>query len=192
MKPIRSLTCIVALASIMSTVGFTARAADVPLGSNAMEGHIVTRVVAVDPANFQVTIEAPDKSPVTIQLTDKAKALNNLKVGDTVDIHVIRTVAYVLGTDVDGVPGISNESMALRATKDNPNPGGEAVRQVKVTSKITHIDLKKHEVTLLPPEGKVTVLKVEDPKLQERMKKLRVGQTINAIYTEVMKVKSSR
>jgi subtilisin-like proprotein convertase family protein len=82
--------------------------------------------------------------------------------------------------------------MTLRADKDDPNPGGEAVRQVKVTSKITHIDLKKHEVTLLPPEGKVKVLKVEDPTLQARMKKLQVGQTVNAIYTEVMTIKTSR
>jgi hypothetical protein len=47
-------------------------------------------------------------------------------------------------------------------------------------------------VTLLPPEGEAKVMKVEDPKLQARMKKLQVGQTINAIYTEVMHVKTSR
>ncbi|WP_223490138.1 hypothetical protein [Pseudomonas sp. A-RE-19] len=192
MKPIRSLAYVVALASIMSSAAFTAHAADVPLGSDAMEGHIITRVLAVDPANYQVTVEDANKNPVPIQLTDKAKALHNLKVGDKVDIHVIRSIAYVLDTNVDGAPGVSNESMTIRATKDNPNPGGEAVRRVKVTSKITHIDLKKHEVTLLPPEGKVTVLKVEDPQLQTRMKKLQVGQTINAIYTEVMTVKTSR
>lgn len=192
MKPIRSLAYVVALASIMSTAGFTARAADVPLGSNAMEGHTITRVLAVDPANYQVTVEDTNKNPVSIQLTDEAKALHNLQVGDKVDIHVIRSIAYVLDTNVDGAQGVSNESMTIRATRDNPNPGGEAVRRVKVTSKITHIDLKKHEVTLLPPEGKVTVLKVEDPQLQARMKKLQVGQTVNAIYTEVLKVKTSR
>ncbi|MGF6331194.1 hypothetical protein ABH909_004072 [Pseudomonas sp. BS3782 TE3695] len=187
MKPIR----VIALASLLST-GLTAHAADIPLGSNAMEGHIVSRVLAVDPANYQVTIEGRDKSPVPIQLTDQAKNLHNLKVGDTVDIHVIRSVAYKLDTDIGGASGITDESMSIRATKDNPNPGGEAVRQVKVTSKITHIDFKKHEVTLLPPEGEATVLKVEDPQLQERMKKLQVGQTIDAIYTEVLKVKTSR
>ncbi|WP_032830040.1 hypothetical protein [Pseudomonas sp. GM79] len=188
MKPIRAI----ALASLLSTAGVTAHAADIPLGSNAMEGHIVSRVLAVDPANYQVTIEGHDKSPVPIQLTEQAKNLHNLKVGDTVDIHVIRSVAYKLDTDVGGAPGVTDESMSIRATKDNPNPGGEAVRQVKVTSKITRIDLKQHEVTLLPPEGKATVLKVEDPKLQERMKKLQVGQTVDAIYTEVLKVKTSR
>ncbi|KQZ78711.1 hypothetical protein [Pseudomonas sp. Root562] len=192
MKSIRSLPCVIALASLFSTVCLTAHADDIPLGSNSMQGHIVSRVLAVDPANHQVTIEGRDKSPVPIQLTDQAKNLHNLKVGDTVDIHVVRSVAYVLDTDVGGTPGVSKESMTIRATKDNPNPGGEAVREVKVTSKITRIDLKQHEVTLLPPEGEATVLKVEDPKLQERMKKLQVGQTIDAIYTEVMTVKTSR
>lgn len=191
MKPIPSLTVVV-LASIMAAIGFAAHAAEVPLGSHSMEGHIVTRVLAVDPANHQVTIEEANKNPVSIQLTEKAKTLSNLKVGDKVDIHVVRTVAYVLDTNVDAAPGVSNESVVVRATQDNPDPGGEAVRRVKVTSKITRIDLKKHEVTLLPPEGELTVLKVEDPQLQERMKKLQVGQTINAIYTEVMKIKTSR
>ena len=153
---------------------------------------IVTRVLAVDPENHQVTIEDANKSPVSIQLTEKAKTLDNLKVGDKVDIHVVRSVAYVLDTNVDAAPGGSNESMTIRATQDNPDPGSEGVRKVKVTSKITHIDLKKHEVTLLPPDGELTVLKVEDPQLQVRMKKLQVGQTINAIYTEFMKIKTSR
>jgi hypothetical protein len=192
MKPIRSLAHAVAFASLMSTASFAAHAADVPLGSTALESHIITHVLAVDAANYQVTVEGANKNPVSIQLTDQAKALHNLKVGDKVDIRVIRSIAYVLDTNVDGASGVSNESMTIRATKDTPNPGGEAVRQVKVTSKITHIDLKKHEVTLLPPEGKVTVLKVEDPELQARMKNLKVGQTVDAVYTEVLKIKTSR
>lgn len=191
MKPIRSVAHAIALASIMSAASFAAQAADIPLGSTALEGRVVTQVLAVDPANFQVTVEGADKSPVVIQLTDQAKALHNLKVGDKVELHAIRSIAYVLDSEVGGAPGITNESMTVRATKDNPNPGGEGIRRVKVTSKITHIDLKKHEVTLMPPEGKVRVLKVEDPELQARMKNLKVGQTIDAIYTEVLQVKTS-
>ncbi|MBZ9780920.1 hypothetical protein K9857_05080 [Pseudomonas sp. REP124] len=192
MKSIRSLASAVALASLFSTASLTAHAADIPLGSRAIEGHIVSKVLAVDPANYQVTIEGPDQQPVPLQLTDQAKNLNNLKVGDTVDIQVIRSVAYVLDTTVGGAPSMSNEAMTVRATKDNPNPGGEAVRQVKVTSKITKIDLKTHEVTLMPPEGKLRVVKVEDPDLQARMKNLKEGQTVDAVYTEVLKVQTSR
>ena len=191
MKPIRSLAHAVALATLMSTASFAAHAADIPLGTVALESHIVTQVLAVDPANFQVTVEGPDKSEVPIQLTDKAKNLNNLKVGDKVDIHVTRSIAYVLDTDVNSDRGVSTKSEVARAEKGS-NPGGEAFRQVKVTSKITHIDLKKHEVTLLPPEGKVKVVKVENPDLQARMKNLKVGQTVDAVYTEVLKIKTSR
>ncbi|OLS59816.1 hypothetical protein [Pseudomonas putida] len=192
MKTIRSLASAVALGSILCTAAVSVQAADIPLGAKAIEGHITTKVLAVDAANYQVTIADADNQPVTLQLTDKAKALPNLKIGDTVDIEVARSVAYVLDTEVGGAPKVTDEAMSIRATKDNPNPGGEAVRQVKVTSKIVKIDLDKHEVTLLPPEGKSTVVKVENPGLQARMKNLKVGQTVNAIYTEVLKVSTSR
>jgi Cu/Ag efflux protein CusF len=98
----------------------------------------------------------------------------------------------VLNTTEGGAPKASEESGTIRATAANPNPGGEAFRQVKVTSKITKIDLKAHEVTLLPPEGKLQVVKVENPDLQARMKNLKVGQTVDAIYTEVLRVETSR
>lgn len=192
MNATRTLVHAVALASILSTASFAVQAAEIPIASSALEGQFVTQVLSVDPGNFQVTVEGVDKSPVVIQLTDKAKALHNLKVGDKVEIHAIRSIAYVLDTEVGGAPGISEESMTVRATKDNPNPGGEGIRRVKVTSKITHIDLKKHEVTLMPPEGQVRVVKVEDPELQARMQKLKVGQTVDAIFTEVLEVKTSR
>jgi hypothetical protein len=192
MKPIRYFTCTVVLASLVSAAGCTTPSADVPLSSRTTEGHFITRVLAVDPANYRVTIEGPDKRPMPIQLTDQAKALPNLRVGDRVDIRVMRSLAYVLNTGVDGEPGISDELMTTRATSDNPNPGGEAIHHVRVTSKITYIDLVNHHVTLLTPDGKSQVLKVEDPALQARMKNLQVGQTVNAVYTEVLNVQTSR
>ena len=192
MKPISSLARAVALASLVFAGSFTAQAADVPIGSEALESHVTTKVQAIDLASRQVTVEGANGKPVTFQLTEKAKALPNLKVGDTVDIYVTRAVAYVLNTDVGGAPKVSDESGSIRATKDNPNPGGEAFRQVKVTSQIKKIDLKTHEVSLLPPEGKLQVVKVENPDLQARMKNLKVGQTVDAIYTEVLRVETSR
>jgi len=192
MKPISSLARAVALASLVFAGSFTAQAAELPIGSEALESHVTTKVQAIDLASRQVTVEGANGKPVTFQLTEKAKALPNLKVGDTVDIYVTRAVAYVLNTDVGGAPKMSDESGSIRATQANPNPGGEAFRQVKVTSQIKKIDLKTHEVSLLPPEGKLQVVKVENPDLQARMKNLKVGQTVDAIYTEVLRVETSR
>ena len=193
MNPIRTLARAVALATLASAASFAVQAADIPIGSEALESHVTTQVTAIDLANRQVTVKGPDdKQDVTFQLTEKAKALPNLKVGDQVDIYVTRAVAYVLNTDVGGAPKASEESGTIRATAENPNPGGEAFRQVRVTSQIKKIDLKTHEVSLLPPEGKLQVVKVENPDLQARMKNLKVGQTVDAIYTEVLRVETSR
>ncbi|EPJ2810337.1 hypothetical protein ACTHGN_003409 [Pseudomonas putida] len=193
MNPIRSLARAVALATLVSAASLTAHAADIPIASEALESHVTTQVTAIDLANRQVTVKGPDnKKDVTFQLTEKAKALPNLKVGDQVDIFVTRAVAYVLNTNVGGAPKASEESGTIRATAQNPNPGGEAFRQVRVTSQIKKIDLKQYEVSLLPPEGKLQVVKVENPDLQARMKNLKVGQTVDAIYTEVLRIETSR
>ena len=192
MNPISTLARAVALASLVFAGSLTAHAAEVPIGAEALESHVNTKVLAIDLATRQVTVQGPNDKPVTFQLTEKAKALPNLKVGDTVDIYVTRAVAYVLNTDVGSVPKVSSESGTIRATADNPNPGGEAFRQVQVRSQIKKIDLERHEVSLLPPEGKLQVVKVENPDLQARMKNLKVGQTVDAIYTEVLRVETSR
>ena len=192
MNPTRSLARAIALASIVSAASFTAHAAELPIASEALESHVSTQVTAIDQANRRVTVNGPHDKDVTFQLTEQAKALPNLKVGDKVDIYVTRAVAYVLNTNVGGAPKASEEAGTIRATKDNPNPGGEAFRQVKVTSQIKKIDLKTHEVSLLPPEGKLQVVKVEDPELQKRMKNLKVDQTVDAIYTEVLRIETSR
>lgn len=192
MKSISLLARAVALASLLTTASLTAQAADVPIGSEALESHVTTQVQAIDLEKRQVTVKGANDKDVTFQLSEKAKSLPNLKVGDTVDIYVTRAVAYVLNTNVGGAPKMSDESGTIRATADNPNPGGEAFRQVRVTSQIKKIDLKTHEVSLLPPEGKLQVVKVENPDLQARMKNLKVGQTVDAIYTEVLRVETSR
>ncbi|UVL91239.1 hypothetical protein [Pseudomonas sichuanensis] len=192
MNPTRSLARAIALASLVSAASFTAHAAQLPIASEALESHVSTQVTAIDQANRQVTVKGPHDKDVTFQLTEQAKALPNLKVGDNVDIYVTRAVAYVLNTNVGGAPKASEEAGTIRATKDNSNPGGEAFRQVKVTSQIKKIDLKTHEVSLLPPEGKLQVVKVEDPELQKRMKNLKVDQTVDAIYTEVLRIETSR
>ena len=191
MKSLCTIPRAVALVLLVTTVSLAAHADEVPLNSEASSEHFETRVLAVDPANYQVTIEGLDKRPVPIQLTDQAKALHNLKVGDKLDIRVTRSIDHVLETDVGGGAGVSNDSWINRAAHDS-FPGGEVYRTVKVTSKVTHIDINKHEVTLLRPDGNEQIVAVTNPKIQAHLPNLQVGQKVDAIYTEVLKVETSR
>ncbi|MCP1501067.1 ribosomal protein L24 [Pseudomonas migulae] len=186
---LHALTKAIALATVLSAASFSAVAADIPLSAVVEADQVTTKVLAVDAAKHQVVLEGAEGRQVHVQLTDKAKNLGNLKVGDQVKIEVTRSVAAYLDTDVDkGLPGSIEHTGEIRATKYNPNPGGEAFRQVQVQLKITGIDLKKNQVTFENPAGQSKTVNVEKPEVQKKLKDLKVGQSVVVTYTDVLKV----
>lgn len=181
------------LATLMSAASFSALAADIPLSEVVIADQVDTKVVSVDAPNHQVVLEGPQGHQVHVQLTDQAKALGNLKPGDKVNIAVVRSVAAYLDTDVDkGLPGSLEREGVNRATKDNPNPGGEAYRQVQVQLQITQIDVKNNQVTFKGPAGESKTVNVVRPEVQAKLKDLKVGQSVVVTYTDVLKVTTTR
>lgn len=188
-----ALTKAITLATVLSAASLGAVAADIPLSAVVEADKVSTKVVSVDVANRQVVLEGPEGRQVHVQLTEKAKNLDNLKVGDQVDVEVTRAVAAYLDTDVDkGLPGTVERTGEVRAAPGSANPGGEAYRQVQVQLKITHIDLKKNQVTLENPAGQSKILDIERPEVQAKLKDLKVGQSVNVVYTDILTVTSKR
>ncbi|AZC36606.1 hypothetical protein ACTJKT_21255 [Pseudomonas sp. 22526] len=189
MKPLHSLAKAVALATLLSAASLHAYAADIPLAGSVEADELVTKVLSVDAAKHRVVLEGAQGQPVHVQLSDQAKDLGHLKVGDQVNVRVTHAVVAVLDTDVEkGLPNSAERTGVVRATKDNPNPGGEAYRQVQVQLKITAIDLKKNQLTFQGPAGNKKVLDVEKPEVQARLKDLKVGQSVVVTYTDVLQV----
>jgi predicted RNA-binding protein len=188
---LHALAKAITLATVLSATSFGAFAADIPLSATIEADQVTTKVVSVDPANHQVVLEGAEGRQVHVQLTDKAKNLANLKVGDLVKVEVQRSVAAYLDTDVDkGLPGTTERTGELRKAPGTDNPGGEAFRQVQVQLKITKIDLKKNQVTLENPSGQSKTLDVKKPEIQAKLKDLKVGQSVIVTYTDILKVTS--
>ncbi|WP_085634008.1 hypothetical protein [Pseudomonas sp. R16(2017)] len=186
---LHALTQAMALAAVLSTAGLTVHAADIPLSATVEDDQVTTKVLAVDAAKHQVVLEGARGREVHIQLSDNAKNLGNLKVGDQVKLEVTHSVAAYLDTDVDkGLPGATERTGELRNAPGTPNPGGEAFRQVQVELKITKIDLAKNQVTLENPSGQSKTLSVEKPEIRAKLKNLKVGQSVVVTYTDVLKV----
>ena len=186
-----ALTKAITLATLLSAASFGAVAAELPLSEVVVVDQVATQVVSVDTANRIVVLKGPQGNEFPVQLTEKAKNLDNLKAGDKVDISVTSAVAAFLDTDVDkGLPGTAEATGEMRTAPGSPNPGGEAYRQVKVQLKITHIDLKKHQVTFENPEGKSKTVDVKRPEVQAKLKDLKVGQSVNVVYTDILTVTS--
>jgi predicted RNA-binding protein len=189
MKPFQRLTQAFALTALFSVGVLSAHAANIPISDTLEADELVAKVVSVDPAKHLVVLEGEGGHQVSVQLSDKAKNLANLKAGDQVNVLVTRSIAVALDTDVDtSPPGSAAAGGVARSAKGSPNPGGEAYRQIRVELKITHIDLKTHQVTLEGPQGRSKVVTVENPKLQARMKNLKVDQSVWVTYTDTLQV----
>jgi hypothetical protein len=186
-----ALTKAITLATLLSATSLSAVAADIPLSAVVEADQITTKVVSVDAANHQVVLEGPEGNQVHVQLTEKAKNLDSLKAGDQVDVKVTRAVAAYLDTDIDkGLPGSIERTGEVRAAPGSDNPGGEAYRQVQVQLKITGIDVKNNRVTFENPKGQSKTVDVVRPEVQAKLKDLKVGQSVNVIYTDVLTVTS--
>jgi hypothetical protein len=185
---LHALTKAVTLATLLSAASFSAVAADIPLSAVIEADQITATVVSVDAAKHQVVLKGPEGREVHVQLTDKAKNLDNLKAGDQVDIKATRAVAAYLDTDVDkGLPGTTDRAGEARNAPGN-TPGGEAYRQVQVQLQITAIDVKNNQVTLKNPDGISKTIDVEKPEIQAKLKDLKVGQSVYVTYTDILKV----
>jgi hypothetical protein len=188
---LHALSKAVTLVTLLSAVSLGAVAADIPLSAVVVDGQVTTKVISVDAPNHHVVLEGPDGKQFPVQLTDKAKNLGNLKVGDQVDIKITSAVAAYLDTDVDkGLPGSTERTGEVRAAPGSDNPGGEAYRQVQVQLKITAIDLKKNQVTFENPAGQSKTVDVKKPEVQAKLKDLKVGQSVFVTYTDVLTVTS--
>ncbi|WP_202370304.1 hypothetical protein [Pseudomonas sp. MWU318] len=188
---LHALAKAITLATVLSATSFGVMAADIPLSATVEADQVTTKVLAVDAANHQVVLEGAEGRQVHVQLSDKAKNLANLQVGDLVKVEVQRSVAAYLDTDVEkGLPGTVERSGELRKAPGSENPGGEAYRQIQVQLKITKIDLKNNQVTLENPQGKSKILDVKKPEIQAKLKDLKVGQSVVVTYTDVLKVTS--
>ncbi|MGH8403942.1 MAG: hypothetical protein ACRESL_00480 [Pseudomonas sp.] len=189
---LRPLRQAIALATLLSAGALTAHAADIPLSKSLEADEVTTKVLEVDAANHQVVLEGAEGRKVHVQLSDQAKDLGNLKAGDQVKVLVTHSVAAVLDTDIDkSAPDATEKTGVLRATADNPNPGGAAFRQVQVQLKITHIDLAKNQVTLENPAGQSKVLTVEKPEIRAGLKDLKVGQSVLVTYTDTLEISTA-
>ncbi|MCU7251846.1 hypothetical protein [Pseudomonas koreensis] len=186
---LKALTHAITLATLLSATSLTALAAEIPLSGVLEANRVSAKVLAVDPASHQVVLEGQQGQQVHVQLTDKAKNLANLKVGDQVNIEVTRSFVSVLDTEVGkGLPGTVERTGELRNAPGSSNPGGEAYRQIQVQLEITKIDLAKNQVTLKNPSGQSKVLDVETPEIQAKLKNLKVGQNVVVTYTDTLKV----
>ena len=140
-------------------------------------------VEAVDLDKRMVTIKGSKGKTVELIVGEKAKNLDQVKVGDKVVAKYYESIAFRMKKPGEA-EGTTTEQAVAKA-KPGEVPAGVVANQVTVTATIMDISPKKTYVTLKGPEGKTVDVKVMDPKNIEGLK---VGDQVVITYTQALAI----
>ena len=151
-------------------------------GSNrTVTGHAT--VQAVDLATRHVTLTNDEGKTYTIVADKRIKRLDQLRVGDIIDVEYREAVV------VDLLPAGAPASVKADASADTAKPGASphaaASQRITIVATIEAIDEATHHVTLRGPEGRSFEVKARNP---ANLKKVKVGDVVRITYTEAVAI----
>ena len=124
-------------------------------------------VTAIDTSTRMVTIVAPDGSRKTLKAGPDVVNFSQMQVGDQIKVTVAKELVVSMGKE--GVPPSDGAASVVALAPEGNKPGGLTADTVQITTKIAAIDLKRHEATLLLPDGTTATFAVrQDVDLMQR------------------------
>lgn len=145
---------------------------------------ITATVTAVDVANRTVTLKGPKGNERTIQVDKRVERLDEVAVGDKVQIEFQE--GLMLELQPSGAAPVEPEAVVIadKAGKDQA-PGGVAAEGVRATVTVTAIDKANRMVVFQGPGGRFHQVKA-GPKID--IEKLKVGDKLVATYVQAVAV----
>lgn len=156
-----------------SAPGKAAMAADVKLSAV---------VVAIDSATRTLTLKGAKGNVVDVTVPPEAKKFDDIRVGDSVTVEYAR--ALTLELKPAGSIRFSSSQAASAPAPAGAVAGGATARQVVIMANVTAVNAKEGYVTLRGPKGNSVDLTVGPSQL----KLVKVGDQVEAVYTEAMAV----
>jgi Cu/Ag efflux protein CusF len=139
-------------------------------------------IEAIEASSRTLTLKKADGTFVTTVAGPDIKRLEELKLGDTVNVRYYENVIVRVKR-----PGESDVVSSAKGTTGSEQvlPGGTRAKQVTVTATITAIDPTAPSITFTGPHGWKYSSKVQDT---EALAKVKVGDKVDITWTEAMLV----
>ena len=145
---------------------------------------VTATVAAIDVPRRLVTLRGADGKLFTVEAGEEVRNLPQVEVGDRVVVRYFEAIAAQVAE-----PGqeASASATATRAPL-GARPGAGLAQEVTGTVKITALDLANHTVSFTDPEGLAQTITVQDPKMRDFIKTLKVGDDVAITYTEALAI----
>lgn len=151
---------------------------------DTLRASLLAEVTAIDPAKREVTLKGPQGNEVTFEVSKALKRLDEVKVGDSVRVDYLVSVAAELRppTAEEAEHPLVIMAAGGRASNDSA-PAAGVGRRLKVVTTIVEINMPAQTVTVQGPMGRTITARVADP---TRLTNAHVGDTVVIVYTEAL------
>ena len=179
------LTIALALFSSQSWSGDHATAAEKPSLYTSQTSVLTAVVEAIDHKTREVTLRGPEGNTATFVVSEEAKNLDQVNVGDVVMTEYEQTMSIEVFANDDGnVPSAGALSAEARAEKGE-TPGLAAIDAVVVTATVEEINLENNTFKLKGPAGEIKEYEARNP---ENLKKAEVGDLVVITFTDTIAI----
>ena len=137
------------------------------------------KIVSVDQANKQVTLEGPNGKDVTLTVNNPYN-LQSLKAGDRYVAQFTEAITIVAKGPSDKPP-VATLTAGLWTANAGATPGAVVARQAHLVVVISAIDQADQRVTLQAPDGSTENIHVTNP---EALQGVQVGDRIAITLTQ--------
>jgi hypothetical protein len=141
-------------------------------------------VEAIDHAARIVTLRGPQGNLTTLEVSEEARNLDQVEVGDTVEAEYYESVALFVQA-AEGEPGAEVTSAAARTPKGD-KPGMGVTDTVTLTATVAAIDYETRMITLQGPEGNTVTTRVDES--ATRFNEVKQGDQVVVRYTRAFAI----
>ena len=135
-----------------------------------------------------MTLKGPEGNTVTLEVSEEARNLGQVKVGDQVQTEYYESVA-LYAQKPDGSLPAAAEMAAIERAPEGEKPGMAAATSKMITATVEAIDLEKSTVALKGPKGNTLNLKVDER--TPNMENLKTGDQVVARFTRAIAISVS-
>jgi hypothetical protein len=177
------ITCVVSIALLgcATTDKQDARRPGVEMSELAT---LSATVEAVDYENRLVTLRGPEGNQVVVKVSEEARNLPQVEVGDTVEVEYYQSVA-LFAQKPDGTTEAEVKVSTAR-TPPGDKPGAGVAETVTIKATVEAIDYDTRMVVLRGPEGNTLTTKVDEQ--VKRFNEIKLGDEIVVQYTRAFAI----
>lgn len=144
-------------------------------------------VEAIDQATRMVRLRGADGRLWVVQAGPSVRNIGQVKAGDVVKVRYTEAIAAEVVKPGTGVTS-AGATAALQRADAGKLPGATETVSMKGVVKVAAVDTTNNTVDIIVSDGTNRRIKVADPKAQEFIRGLRVGDEVQLTFSEALAI----